>query len=77
VINGLGVAAAPADLLPELTLTAEGAFWSPFAPTVVGGRLDTDLLVSRQRFPLAGPTESLLRLARANPEGRDSTLNIR
>jgi MoaA/NifB/PqqE/SkfB family radical SAM enzyme len=77
VTNGLGVGAAPADLLPELTLTAEGAFWSPFAPTVVDGRLDTDLLVSRQRLPLAGPTESLLRLAQANPEGRDSTLNIR
>lgn len=32
------------DLPAELTIAANGAFWSPFGPTVHGGRLDTDLL---------------------------------
>jgi MoaA/NifB/PqqE/SkfB family radical SAM enzyme len=72
-----GVVAEAKDLEPELTLTADGAFWSPFAPTVHGGRLDTDLLVSRRRLPLAGPAGALLALADAAPEGRDTTLNIR
>lgn len=75
--NGMGVVAAAKDLHPELTLTADGAFWSPFAPTVRGGRLDLDLLVSRTRLPLERPTGALLRLAAANPEGTDTSLNIR
>jgi MoaA/NifB/PqqE/SkfB family radical SAM enzyme len=73
----LGVVAEAKDLEPELTLTADGAFWSPFAPTVHAGRLDTDLLVSRRRLPLSGPAGALLALADAAPEGRDTTLNIR
>lgn len=77
VDNDMGVVAAPKDLHPELTLTADGSFWSPFAPTVRNGRLDTDLLVTRRRLPLEDPTRALLALADANPEGTDSTLNIR
>ena len=69
--------AEPKDLFPELTLTADGAFWSPFAPTVHAGRLDTDLLLSRQRLPLDRPTRALLAATDANPEGYDATLNIR
>jgi MoaA/NifB/PqqE/SkfB family radical SAM enzyme len=75
--KGMGVVAAAKDLHPELTLTADGAFWSPFAPTVQGGRLDTDLLVTRQQLPLEDPARALLALADANPEGTDTTLNIR
>jgi MoaA/NifB/PqqE/SkfB family radical SAM enzyme len=75
--NDLGVVAEPKDLHPELTLTADGSFWSPFAPTVQGGRLDTDLMVTRQKLPLEAPTRTWLALADANPEGTDSTLNIR
>ncbi|MGH2968185.1 MAG: radical SAM protein, partial [Solirubrobacteraceae bacterium] len=45
--NDLGVPAGFEDLEPELTVTADGAFASPFGPTVRGGRLDTDLLVTR------------------------------
>ena len=74
---GMGVAAEPKDLLPELTLTADGAFWSPFAPTVHAGRLDTDLLVTRQRLPLDGPAQAMLAVAEARPEGTDTKLNIR
>ena len=77
VDHDLGVVAEPKDLFPELTLTADGAFWSPFAPTVHAGRLDTDLLLTRQRLPLDGPARALLAAADANPEGHDATLNIR
>ena len=73
----MGVVAEPKDLFPELTLTADGAFWSPFAPTVHAGRLDTDLLLTRQRLPLDAPARALLAAADANPEGHDATLNIR
>jgi hypothetical protein len=65
------------DVQPELTLTADGAFWSPFAPTIHRGRVDTDLLVSRTRLPLERAAAALLRVAEAAPEGRDTTLNIR
>jgi sulfatase maturation enzyme AslB (radical SAM superfamily) len=64
-LQGLGQHAGPVDLEPELTITADGAFWSPFAPTVTGGRLDTDLLVTRQIAPLRVPAEAMVRMARA------------
>ena len=77
VDQDMGVVAEPKDLFPELTLTADGSFWSPFGPTVHAGRLDTDLLLTRQRLPLDGPAGALLAAAEANPEGHDATLNIR
>jgi pyruvate-formate lyase-activating enzyme/TusA-related sulfurtransferase len=42
-----GVALARADLVPEVTITAEGVFWHPV------GAEDDDLLVSPEIFPLA------------------------
>jgi len=51
VDHGLGVEATLGDLPAELTITADGAFWSPFGPTVHGGRLDTDLLLTRTTHP--------------------------
>src|SRR5260221_12472927 len=42
-----GVALARADLVPEVTITAEGVFLHPV------GAEDNDLLVSRETFPLA------------------------
>jgi hypothetical protein len=75
--NRMGVVARAADLHPELTLTADGAFWSPFAPTVERGRVDLDLLVSRQRLPLEAPTRAWLALADTRPPGADTALNIR
>ena len=65
----LGVVAEPKDLFPELTLTADGAFWSPFGPTVHAGRLDTDLLLTRQRLPLDGPARRAARRGRREPRG--------
>jgi hypothetical protein len=42
-----GVALTRADLVPEVTITAEGVFWHPV------GAEDDDLLVSREIFSLA------------------------
>jgi pyruvate-formate lyase-activating enzyme/TusA-related sulfurtransferase len=42
-----GVALARADLVPEITITAEGVYWHPV------GAEDPDLLVSPNIFPLA------------------------
>ena len=65
--NGMGVSAEAKDLPPELTLTSDGAFWSAFGPTVHGGRLDTDLLVTRTTTPLRVPAMAMLRLLEAQP----------
>ena len=42
-----GVAVNRADLVPEVTITAEGVYWHPV------GAEDADLLVTREIFPLA------------------------
>ncbi len=42
-----GVALSRADLVPEVTITAEGVYWHPV------GAQDTDLLVTRDIFPLS------------------------
>jgi MoaA/NifB/PqqE/SkfB family radical SAM enzyme len=65
VDHGLGVVATLADLPAELTITADGAFWSPFGPTVHGGRLDTDLLITRTTRPLSIPAAAMLKIAGA------------
>ena len=73
----LGVDARPADIPSELTITADGAFWGSFGPTVRGGRLDTDLLLTRTVLPLVTPAEVLLGLLRGMPAGTDARLGIR
>ena len=42
-----GVAVTRADLVPEVTITAEGVYWHPV------GAQDADLLVTRDIFPLS------------------------
>ena len=42
-----GIALARADLVPEITITADGVYWHPI------GAEDADLLVSSEIFPLA------------------------
>ena len=59
---GLGEQACISELGPELTISADGAFWSPFGPTIVDDRVDTDLLVTRATSPLARPAEALVGL---------------
>ncbi len=73
----MGVEAGAPDLPAELTITADGAFWSPFGPTVRQGKLDIDLLITRTTRPLATPAAALLRLVEGRPQGQDSQLNIR
>lgn len=51
-----GVAVTRADLVPEVTITAEGVYWHPV------GAEDADLLVTREIFPLA---ESFVAVRRA------------
>jgi MoaA/NifB/PqqE/SkfB family radical SAM enzyme len=75
--RGMGQTFAPAEIPAELTVTADGAFWSPFGPTVRGGRLDTDLLITRTTHPLSTPARALLRLVEGRPRGDDTALAIR
>jgi MoaA/NifB/PqqE/SkfB family radical SAM enzyme len=74
---GLGLRATARDIPSELTITADGAFWGSFGPTVRGGRLDTDLLLTRTILPLSVPANALLAAVAGMPEGADATLGIR
>jgi len=74
--NGMGVPAGFEQLEPELTLTADGAFYSPFAPTIRGGKLDTDLLVSRTTTPVRAPAATLARIVENRPAGNDASIGI-
>jgi MoaA/NifB/PqqE/SkfB family radical SAM enzyme len=76
-VEGMGVVPGEHDILPELTLTADGAFLHPFAPTVRHGVTDLDLLVSRQIAPLEVPASAFLRLVAEQPVGADVIRNIR
>jgi uncharacterized Fe-S cluster-containing radical SAM superfamily protein/TusA-related sulfurtransferase len=51
-----GIAVSRADLVPEVTITADGVYWHPV------GALDADLLVTRDIFPL---TEAFAAVRRA------------
>ncbi len=73
----MGVLAGFDELDAELTVTADGAFATPFGPTVRDGRLDTDLLVTRTSAPLSVPAAALARIARGRDGGRDARLGIR
>jgi MoaA/NifB/PqqE/SkfB family radical SAM enzyme len=73
----IGLAARAQDIPSELTITADGAYWGSFGPTVRGGRLDTDLLLTRTVLPLSVPANALLSALGGMPEGHDATLGIR
>ncbi|MDP2290508.1 MAG: radical SAM protein [Actinomycetota bacterium] len=74
---GLGVQAIARDIPSELCITADGAFWGSFGPTVSNGRLDTDLLLTRTILPVSVPANALLAAISGMPEGADATLGIR
>jgi organic radical activating enzyme len=76
-LDGIGVIAGLADLAPELCITADGAFWSAFGPTVRNGVVDTDLLITRTTVPLSVPANAMLRIASGQPKGNDASLGIR
>lgn len=50
-----GVALSRGDLVPEITLTADGVYWHPV------GADDADMLVTREIFPLADAFEAVRR----------------
>lgn len=71
----MGVLVQQDFLMPELTLTTEGAFWSPFAPTYKKNRLEKDLLVCTTTNPLSKTVELLLSLLKdfqMDPSAEDS-----
>ena len=74
--GNLGVLADYRSFEAELTVTVDGAFWSPFGPTVTNGVLDIDLLVSRVTRPLDQAVDRLLDLPEGRPSGDDNVLNI-
>jgi len=76
-LAGMGITPGPTDILPELTITADGAFLHPFGPTVRHGVTDLDLLVSRQVLPLGRAVERFLRIVSDQPVGTDVARNIR
>lgn len=61
----------------ELTISADGAFWSPFGPTVLNGTVATDLLITRTIEPLERPAALLAGLVGALPDGNDANIGIR
>lgn len=75
--NELGVVVTAHDLPAELTVTVDGAFWTPFGPTIRNGALDTDMLLARTTYPLDLSIAAMLQVAGAKPAGGDSLLNIR
>ncbi len=73
----MGLSAQAKDIPSELTITADGAFWGSFGPTVRNGRLDTDLLLTRTILPLEVPAKALLGALQGMPAGNDAALGIR
>jgi organic radical activating enzyme/TusA-related sulfurtransferase len=57
-----GVALARADLVPEITITAQGVYWHPV------GAEDADLLVTTDIFPLAESFAAVRRLFKRESE---------
>jgi MoaA/NifB/PqqE/SkfB family radical SAM enzyme len=76
-LEQMGVELGPHDVLPELTVTAEGTFMHPFAPTVRNGQTDLDLLVSRQVAPLSSALRRFLTIAGELPAGDDVVRSLR
>jgi hypothetical protein len=62
-----GVAVARADIVPEVTITAEGIYWHPV------GAEDIDLLVRRDIFPLA---DSFAAVRRAFDQEREHATKL-
>ena len=72
-VAGMGIPAPLEQLPPELTISVDGAFWSPFAPTYKNGRLQTDLLLTRTTDPLTVPCSTLLDLLAVTPAADDTS----
>lgn len=78
VAHGFGVHAGQPELFPELTITSDGAYWSPFGSTAAPGKpLDTEMLLTRQIEPLHKPLDVLVSQLRATPPSADALIGIR
>ena len=78
VEHGFGVQAGQPELFPELTITSDGAYWSPFGSTARPGQpLDTEMLLTRQIEPLHRPLAVLVSQLRATPPSADALIGIR
>jgi len=78
--SGKGVTRTRDDLAPELTITADGAFWGPFGPTVYRERLATDQLLVPGTPPLSEAAEAILDAIdarKAAPKGSDTRRGVR
>jgi sulfatase maturation enzyme AslB (radical SAM superfamily) len=76
--TGHGIPVGQPQLPPELTLTADGAFWSPFGATSADGRtLDTEMLLCRTIEPLRAPVDALVSAVEGRPPGEDASIGIR
>jgi MoaA/NifB/PqqE/SkfB family radical SAM enzyme len=76
-VEDLGSVLGPHDVLPELTLTSEGAFLHPFAPTVRRGQTDLDLRVLDAPVPVDAALEAFLGAVAELPAGDDVVRNVR
>lgn len=75
--GNLGTELGEHDTLPELTLTADGVFLHPFAPTVRHGITDVDLRVTCESFPLAHSLAAFLDHPGTQARGADVVRNVR
>ncbi len=73
----LGTELGEGDVLPELTLTADGVFLHPFAPSVENGVTATDLRVGDSLLPLAEALDAFLGHPGTQPRGADVVRNVR
>jgi pyruvate-formate lyase-activating enzyme len=65
-----GIALARADLVPEVTITADGVYWHPV------GAEDADLLVTTEIFPLAESFAAVRRAVERENEHRQRLAQI-
>ena len=65
-----GVAVSRADLVPEVTITADGVYWHPV------GAEDADLLVTREIFPLSESFAAVRRAFDREAEHRNKLARI-
>jgi hypothetical protein len=73
----MGIELEDGATLPELTLTADGSFLHPFAPTVRNGVADTDLRISRRVAPLDETLAAFLAHQGTQLRGSDTVRNVR
>jgi MoaA/NifB/PqqE/SkfB family radical SAM enzyme len=75
--EGMGTTLDYYQFPPELTISADGAYWGAFGPGFTNGVADTDFLLTRTVDPISVPANALQRVAGGRPEGADAQIGIR